>query len=553
MKFDRRQALGLLGAGTATASCATAPVLPPAQFLHGVASGDPLSDRVVIWTAVSGPGSAGRSLKWAVAEDAGFARVVKKGAVRTGDGGTAKVDVGGLKPGREYWYRFSDAAGTQSPVGRAQTLPDGPTADVVLAVATCALWPGGFFNAYEAIANLPRVDAVVHLGDYIYEFGAGGYGSEVGDKIGRIVEPAHECVTLDDYRIRHAQAKSDLKLQAAHARAPWIVVWDDHETANDSWKGGAENHQPGKEGGWNERKAAALRAWYEWMPIRDPKPGAAFEAINRSFHFGDLASLIMLETRLAARDHQIDYAKDLPVVNGRPDLAAFAAKLNDPSRTMMGGRQEAWLADELASSVRAGRRWQVLGNQVVVARVIMPDVRKGMGDEAYGAMFAKLPPYAQEPVQQSLGIAALGLPSTLDSWDGYPVARERLYETLKASGATPIVLSGDSHAFWANELRDAGGRLVAAEFGATGISSPGYNDFMPGAPFGKIIPEINKEVIYTDHAAKGFVLLTLTREAAVADMLAVSTVYAPQYQTTVLKRFRVVPAAGGVSPLSDIS
>jgi alkaline phosphatase D len=156
MKFDRRQALGLLGAGTATASCATAPALPPAQFLHGVASGDPLADRVIIWTAVSGPDSAGRSLKWAVAEDAGFSRIVKKGSVRTGDAGTAKVDVGGLQPNREYWYRFSDATGSQSPAGRAQTLPSGPTADVVLAVATCALWPGGFFNAYEAIAKLPE-------------------------------------------------------------------------------------------------------------------------------------------------------------------------------------------------------------------------------------------------------------------------------------------------------------------------------------------------------------------------------------------------------------
>jgi len=551
MKFDRRQALGLLGAGT-VASCVTAePALPAPAFLHGVASGDPLSDRVIIWTAISGPENANRALNWEVSETEGFARILRRGSARTGPAGTLKVDVTGLQPGRDYWYRFR-AGPAASPIGRTRTLPEGPTTDVVLAVASCALWSGGFYNAYEAIAALPRVDAVVHLGDYIYEYGPEGYGGDIGHKIGRIVDPPREILTLDDYRRRHVQAKSDPKLQAAHARAPWIVVWDDHEVANDSWMGGAENHQPAAEGAFSDRKANALRAWYEWMPIRELKAGQAFEAINRSFQFGDLASLIMLETRLTARSHQIDYAADL-MVDGKPNPPAFAARLMDPARTMMGERQEAWLAGELASSVQSGRRWQVLGNQVVMARVAMPAVRQKMSGAAYAQMLAGLPEEAKGPVMQAEGVAALGLPYDLDAWDGYPAARERFYAACTAAGATPIVVSGDSHAFWANELSDMNGRRVAVEFGATGITSPGIVDILKGVPINEGFVERNKEVRYTDHGAKGFVLLTLTRETATAEMVAVSTVYAPQYQTAVLKRFQARPEPDGVSALTVLS
>ena len=552
LKLDRRQALGLIGVGA---------VAPPARaaaragFNHGVASGDPLHNAVVIWTRLTpeDPNVQRVSADYYVARADRPGRKVKQGRTFTSASRdyTIKIDVTGLEPGREYIYWF-EAGGVKSPVGRTRTLPKGPTQDAVLAVASCALWAGGFFNAYEAIANLERVDAVVHLGDYIYEYGPEGFGSDIGAKLGRIVDPPHEILSLADYRRRHAQVKSDPKLQAAHARAPWIVVWDDHETANDSWAGGAENHAPATEGAWNARKATALRAWYEWMPIRDPQAGQAFEAINRSFHFGDLASLIMVETRLAARSHPIDYAADL-IVDGKPNPQAFGAKLVDPARTMMGQRQEAWLADELAASVRTGKRWQVLGNQVVMARVAMPDVRTRMGEQAYGTMLGALPADIQQQVAQAQGVSALGLPYNLDAWDGYPPARERLYEAFKAAKATPIVLSGDSHAFWANELHDAGGQRVAAEFGATGITSPGIGDVLVGAPLNAALVELNKEVRYTDHAAKGFVLLTLTREAAMADMVAVSTVYAPQSETRILKRFRVAPAESGVGALAEIS
>lgn len=554
MKLDRRQALSLIGL-SATVPAAPVQAAAKAGFHHGVASGDPLHNAVIIWTRLTpeDPSESRVSADYYVAYADRPGRKVKQGRTFTSASRdyTVKIDVTGLEPAREYIYWF-EAGGVKSPVGRTKTLPKGPTDNAVLAVASCALWAGGFFNAYEAIANLERVDAVVHLGDYIYEYGPEGFGSDIGAKLGRIVDPPSEIVSLADYRRRHAQAKSDPKLQAAHARAPWIVVWDDHETANDSWMGGAENHTPAGEGAWTSRKSNGMRAWYEWMPIRELQAGQAFEAINRSFHFGDLASLIMVETRLTARSHQIDYAADL-MVDGKANPEAFGAKLMDPARTMMGGRQEAWLADELAASVRTGKRWQVLGNQVVMARVAMPDVRARMSEPAYATMMGSLPPDIQQQVAQAGGVSALNLPYNLDAWDGYPPARERLYDAFKVAKASPIVLSGDSHAFWANELHDAAGQRVAAEFGATGVSSPGIGDVLVGAPINEGIVERNKEVRYTDHGAKGFVLLTLTRDAAVADMVAVSTVYAPQYETRTLKRFRVTPAESGVGALAEIS
>jgi alkaline phosphatase D len=465
--------------------------------------------------------------------------------------------VTGLKSGTEYFYRFGDSTGEiagyamsedpVSPVGRFRTLPAGPTKDVVLAVASCALYPNGHFNAYGEIANLDRLDAVVHLGDYIYEYGGpGSYGDETDRGLNRPHDPPHEIVTLADYRRRHAQYKTDPQLQAAHARAPWIVVWDDHETANNSWMGGAENHNPDKgEGDWLTRKAAALKAYYEWMPIREPAAGRTADTINRTFHFGDLASLMMVETRLTARSHQLEYARDLPMVDGKPDAAAFKAKWFDPERRLIGPEQLAWLAGELKTSVAAGRTWQVLGNQVVMGRVASPDFRAVLGEAKFGELVAGLPVEYRKPVAQLSALGSYGLPYNLDAWDGYPVDRERVLGACKAAGAHPLVLTGDSHAFWANELHDAGGALVAAEFGATGVTSPGVGDVLKGVPLDRGLEEKNAEVVFTDQAAKGFVLLTLTREQAKAEFRAVSTILSKDYTAAALKTFTVTPVAGG--------
>ena len=558
MQINRRKALALVGLGVAGPAMAVSPGHLTIAFAHGVASGDPLSDRVVIWSRVSGAGSASVLVQWQVAEGADFKRIVAKGQATAAAARdhTVKIDVTGLKAGMAYYYRFI-CQGVISPVGQTKTLPVGAVKDVVMAVASCSLYPAGFFNAYAAIARLERVDVILHLGDYIYEYGSapGDYGMNIGAKIGRLPKPDHEIISLDDYRVRHAEYKTDADLQAAHARAPWIVVWDDHETANDSWLGGAENHQAATEGNWATRKAAALKAYFEWMPIREPEKGHNSEAINRSFAFGDVASLIMTETRLTARDKQLTFERDLMVAgpDGKPapDLSAFKAKREDPARQLMGPAQEAWLGRELAQSIKAGQTWQVLGNQVVMARVKGPDLKSVMGAEAWAAALAQLAPSYQARMTKMGELYSLDIPSSLDSWDGYPAARERVYDAFKAAKAHPIVLSGDSHAFWVNELYDQSGKVrVAAEFGTTGITSPGYGDLLKGLPINQAYEERNPEVLFTDQAAKGFVLLTLTRQEARADLIAVSTVVSQTFDIKTLSSWTVRPAeGGGVGPV----
>jgi alkaline phosphatase D len=551
MKIDRRSMLALIGVGAAGPAAAQGARAGTASFRHGVASGDPLQDRVVLWTRITPAGSGGEvPYRWSLNPVDRRAGGAKSGQGVTGADRdyTVKVDVAGLTPGREYTFQF-EAGGATSPLGRTRTLPSGATPDVVLAVASCSLYPNGYFNAYQAIADLPRVDAVLHLGDYIYEYGGpDSYGMDSAVAGERPHDPPREIVSLADYRTRHAQYKSDPGLQAAHARAPWIVVWDDHETTNDSFAAGAQNHQP-EEGDWNARKAVALKAYYEWMPIREPAAGVGLaEASQRAFQFGDLASVIMLETRLTARDQQLDYDRDLPVVDGRPDVAAFRAKLESPARRMMSPGQEAWLGAQLADSAKAGRAWQVLGNQVVMGRLMAPSPQKELTPKA----IAEAAPEAREQLAKLEPLAAMGLPYGLDMWDGYPADRERLYGLIQQAGARPIVVSGDSHAFWVNDLHDAAGRRVACEFGATGITSPGGGDYVKGVDVGAIFMRANKEVVFNDQTAKGFVLLTLTREEARGELMAVSTIASRDFTTRVVKTFRVRPEGAGLSAPVDV-
>ncbi|QQQ19482.1 alkaline phosphatase D family protein [Brevundimonas vitis] len=561
MKLDRRGLIGLLGGGVAAPALARPGAkAATVQFRHGVASGDPTSDGMVLWTRLTTDAAEPLSVDWFVRPAQADTAPVLSGRIETGPDRdwTVKIEVSGLESGREYRFDFA-AAGTVSPQGLTRTLPAGTTPVVSLAVVSCQLYPGGLFNAYQAIADLPRVDAVVHLGDYIYEYGAEAddYGMATGQALGRIPEPAHEIVTLADYRLRHAQYKSDPDLQAAHARAPFICVWDDHEVTNDAWQAGAQNHQPASEGDYAARKAIALRAYYEWMPIREPRQGAMREAIQRSFHFGDLASLHMVETRLLARTEQLSYQADLTMTvdaDGTPvpDIAAFEAKRKDPARDLLGEDQRAWLGRELSASHAAGRPWQVLGNQVVMARVAGPDVSKMDGPAQIEAMIAALPAEVQAEVRLSIQLFKAGLPFNLDAWDGYPAGRERLYQVFEAAGVQPIVLAGDSHAFWVNELKDAGGVRRAVEFGTSAVSSPSPGDALPGLPLGPLLSGTNDEVVFCDQTAKGFVLLTLTPEAATAELRTVSTIMAKPFESGTLRRYRIARTPDGLGPLERI-
>ncbi len=595
MRLNRRRLLSLFTVGAGAPGLARAGVATAVSFDHGVASGDPLTDRVVIWTrATPSDPSAAVPLTWQVSETPDFTRILLTGQTSAGPvhDHTVKVDVGGLKPGRDYWYRFLAGAKT-SPIGRAKTLPTGQVRDVVLAFVTCALYSNGYFNAYDHIAKSDRLDAVVELGDYIYEYGAkpDDYGMDRGRKLGRIPEPAHDLVTLADYRTRYAQYRRDPDLQAAHARAPWICVWDDHEVANDTWKGGAENHHEKTEGAFQDRKAAAIRAWYEWMPTRDPVPGQAFEAINRNFDFGDLASLTMVETRLTARSYQLEYerpgdiawivydatdpknripVKD-PAIIGKvklamaetgqapapyvfgPDVAAIEAYIADPNRQMLGAAQEDWLRQTLAKSVKAGKPWQVIGNEVIMARCRSPKIEAFVGKPILEAALARLNPTLREEAEKLITAMSFDQPFDLDGWDGYPAARARFDEIVKSlDGANTIVVSGDSHAFWTNQLHDASGQQrLALELGTSSITSPSIGD---GAGFqlGAVFMAQNPEVTFCDQLKKGYIRLKLTREAAVGEMIAVS-IDAKPYQAEVLAAWKLKPTPGvGVGPVERV-
>lgn len=542
MRVDRRAALAALGSSAVLPGLAFAAAQTGAKFLHGVASGDPTSTGAILWTRVT-PGGSGQDaalpVRWQVAATEGGKPLESgRAEARSARDFTVKVEARSLKPGREYWYWFELADGTRSPAGRFRTLPRGAAEQVVLAVVSCQLYPGGYFTAYDDIARRERVDAVVHLGDYIYEYGDDGYGAEFGRKLGRSVQPAHEIVSLEDYRTRHAQYRTDAALQAAHARAAFICVWDDHETANDSWTGGAENHQPQKEGEWARRKAAAMQAYFEWLPIRDPAGNNPWEAINRSFDFGDLASLMMVETRLLARSEQAGFKGRMPA---EADIAAVLAERNRSDREMLGEPQRGWLEKALTASVKAGTRWQVLGNQVNMARVNGPDMAKLFGAEKAAAMFASLAPDIRGQVEASQAAFRAGLPYNLDAWDGYPAARERLYQSILRSGSSPLVLAGDSHAFWLNELKDEKGTSVAVEFGTSSISSPSVGDSLPALPLGDLLEKVSPEVRFCDQRAKGYILLTLTHEDAQAEYVAMSTIMEPVASARVIARASLKP------------
>jgi alkaline phosphatase D len=544
MVMNRRRALlafGTLGVAPALGASAPAVVKGP-RFDHGVASGDPLQDRVILWTRISGSES-GLEVVWQIAEDDSFHAPVAQGRqwCDFSRDYTVEIDAGGLKAGRPYHYRFI-AGDVTSPVGLTRTLPE-KTERVMLAAASCALYPGGYFNAYRAIAELREVDAVVFLGDYIYEYGAGptDYGMGNGRVLMRIPEPMRETVSLEDYRTRHAQYKRDPDLQAAHARAAWICVFDDHEICNNPWRDGAQNHNAG-EGDWSARKAAAIRAWREWMPVRDPAPGADIDDIYRSFRFGDLAELVMLETRLLARSRQLDYAQDLTyLADETPDLAAFRQRLDDPSRQVLGAAQRDWLGKTLNASVADQVRWQVFGNQVVMARVNGPDVRKL--PVRVEEVAAALPDDARRKLDTFMDLFGSDdpMPFNLDAWDGYPAERERLYDLIRQAGARAIVLSGDSHTAWANALHDASGAPVAAELGVTAISSPTrwLDSWLPDLHLAQALAERNDEVLAADDAYNGFVRLTLTPDMALGEWMSVDTVVKRDFTCFSQRRFEI--------------
>lgn len=550
--FVRQLALGATALGTLPlAACGGSDSEPEVKFLHGVASGDPLSDRIVLWTRVTPPAghTADIPVQWEVATDAAFGTIVAKGQASATEAKdfTVKVDATGLQPATAYHFRFS-AYAARSATARTRTLPTGSVAQVKLAVFSCANYPAGYFNAYADAARRNDLDATVHLGDYLYEYPRGGYASANAERLGRLSLPASEIVTLTDYRTRHAQYKSDTDLQALHAAAPMIAVWDDHEIANDTWAAGAENHQSATEGSFAARKAAALQAYHEWMPTRNAQP----DLIYRSFNFGNLVALHMLDTRVIAREEPADYTRFF--TSSGFDSAGFAAAVGAPTRQLLGATQTQWLQQQMATSTAT---WQVLGQQVLMGRMNIPapilieTIQPGAGVTVsqYAALVAKAQtaPATLTPAEKAI-LAQPSIPYNLDAWDGYQAARETVLGTARSLNKNLVVLSGDTHNAWANELADMAGNAVGVEFATSSVSSPGFEEYLPKenpAMLAGALQQLISPLKYCDTSRRGYMVVTATATECRADWVYVSTITSRSYTASTDKSLKVFAGADG--------
>jgi alkaline phosphatase D len=434
-----------------------------APFYHGVASGDPLSDRVIIWTRIT-PTDFGQTLTgtYHVATDDQFNNVVANGTFSTDStiDFTVKIDVTGLNPNTFYYYEF-EHNGSYSLVGRTKTLPLGAVDNMRLAVVSCASLESGYFNAYEAIANRNDVDAVLMLGDYIYEYESQGFSPNAN--VDRTWQPAEEITELNDYRLRYNSYRLDYALRKLHQNFPWICIWDDHETANDSYPGGADNHQA-NEGPWPQRMSAGKKAYFEWIPIRPKAPGN--QEIFRTFELGDLAKIIMLDTRLEGRDQQV----------GTNDPV-----FNDTTRTILGPTQFQWFKNELSTTTQP---WKIIGNQVMIGAVEI-----------------------------------FGTPINTDSWDGYPAERQKLFDHLSTNNIdNMVVLTGDIHTSWAVDLKN-GNNPVGVEMVTPSVTSP-------GSPINlsNLITLQNPNIKYVELTKRGFILVDITPQRVQGDWYNVSTI-----------------------------
>lgn len=448
-----------------------------APFYHGVASGDPLPTSVLLWTRVTLDVPLDTlQLHWIIAKDTALTQIVNSGTAGVGPyrDYTVKVDATQLQPNSWYYYQF-DYQGHKSIIGRTRTLPQGHVEHLRFAVMSCADYQNGYYHAYRDMAQRNTVDIALHLGDYIYEYAA---GSALSD---RNHVPANEIITLSDYRLRHSLYKLDPDLRFMQQQLPMIAVWDDHETANNSWTGGAENHQPATEGPWEARKAAGKEAYLEWMPIRENV--SAEGQIYRKFDFGDLAELFMLDTRLEGRNTQ---------------LAASDPATNDTSRTIISAEQYNWLTGGLKASTA---KWNILGQQVMVAP-----------------------------------LTAFGNILNPDQWDGYPAQRKRLFDFLvNDSISNAVVLTGDIHTAWANDLpytnyiASTGANSAAVEFVATSITSANGGLAVPPA----FVQTLNPHVKFVDLQQHGYFILDLTPERAQADYVFVSDISKKPYTSSI--------------------
>jgi alkaline phosphatase D len=512
---------------------------PMVNFDFGVASGDPLSDRVIVWTHAKYQNlSDAVPLTWQVATDLEFTKIISSGSGQaTADNGyTFKADAQGLGPNQSYFYRFVSGQHI-SPIGKTKTLPLGVVNEVKLAVLSCSNYPAGFFNVYAEVAR-SDADVAIHLGDYIYEYAATGYASEKAASLGRTSVPANEIVSLSDYRLRHAQYKSDADSKQFHASKPVIAVWDDHEFTNDTYKDGAENHSAATEGSFAARKAVAIQAYHEWMPIRS---GMDKSKIYRSFNFGNVLSLHMLDTRSVGRDQQVEITD---LINPAKQASAVAT-LSSPTRQLMGTEQVQWLQGQMAASTAT---WQVLGQQVLMARMEFPlTILQALNPSDTSAQAQIAGQKAITDYLTAKGKQAQGYPLTafetallaqpklgynLDAWDGYPAAREILLSTAAALNKRLVVLAGDTHNAWHSDLTLMSGQKVGEEFATSSVSSPGLEAYLslPPAQTKAIFEGVVKDLKWMDASRRGYLKLTVSSTQVQGEWFFIDTISSRNYK-----------------------
>ena len=455
----------------------------PADFNHGVASGDPLTDRVILWTRVTPAEDGEVVVAWQIAADADFADIVAQGdGVTTADVDyTVKVDAEGLQPGTAYYYRFM-AGDNTSPTGKTRTLPSGAVAAASFAVVSCSNYPAGFFNVYGELAK-QDLDAVLHLGDYLYEYSATGYASDRAEELGRVVEPANEIISLSDYRTRYAQYRGDTDLQA---------TMDD--------------------------------------------------IIYRRFQYGDLLDLLMLDTRHVGRNEQLQYSDF--ATGGIIDVDSARAAATDSNRTIMGSDQLGWLRGQLTDSTA---RWQVLGQQVLMSRYhipspmlealdpgISPVLDLGKGTAALLAAVDAKGKAPEDRTEEEQALLDSAIPYNLDAWDGYSAERDEILEFAQQMGSRLIALAGDTHNAWTSQLRTSDGKIAGVEFGCTSVSSPGFDgpDLLGPANaglFGPLVTGLIDDLVYANLAGRGYLHLAFSADDVTATHRFITTVDSREY------------------------
>lgn len=447
-----------------------------APFYHGVASGDPLTDRIIIWTRVTpDAGFTGNiSVHWRMATDTGMTHIVKSGTFTTSDeiDYTVKVDVTGLKQNTYYYYDF-ESNGKYSIRGRTHTMPASGTVTQRFATASCANWEDGYYNAYGRIAARNDISAVLFLGDYIYEYKTGAYSSNIA---GRKNDPPNECLSLQDYRRRYAQYHSDTNLIRCHQQYPWMIIWDDHEFADDAWIGGANNHTTSTEGSWSDRKANAMQAWNEWLPVRLPDPNNKAR-IYRKLSIGNLINFYFLDARIIGRDKQLSF---------------YDPNFNDTSRHIIGNEQMNWMLNDMQQSTAS---WNFVCQQDMVA-----------------------------PCE------AFDIPVNTDAWDGYPAERNRFIYGLKDRDINNcVVLTGDFHTSWGTDIPRANydplfqTNSAGVEFVGPSVTSQNFALPVPET----LIKIFNPHVQFVDVSRHGYMIFNVTSKRVTGEWWYVKTVTQP--------------------------